>query len=257
MLMPTGVSGTECGGRCCRRCCLSQSRAGIVTGFVLLAGALFLGLSNRRMTLLTPCLAIVIYGAMLVVPKVATSATEIMTDILSLASTYYFNEHWVALVDWLGGITTSLKEFDDVGASLTGTSTASSSTQRALSITEGLRIRAESPLFGTGLGAFIRQGLGHDGAPLVIHSTPVWLLAELGIVGTATFAGLFLYILYPVLKRRPRSTRPADRLLLFLMAAFALFGLTHDIFYQRVFWLLLGMLCARPAVAVGRNRARS
>ena len=67
------------------------------------------------------------------------------------------------------------------------------------------------------------------------------------MVGFMVFAGFLLYILYPVLAGRMRSRWPRDRILLLLMTAFVVFGLVHDIFYQRVFWMLLGALCACPA----------
>jgi hypothetical protein len=74
------------------------------------------------------------------------------------------------------------------------------------------RSALDHPVFGAGLGAFRNQMiLTLDGLPLVIHSTAVWLLAELGIVGFLIFA---------------ESFTPGDML------------------YQRTFWLLIGAALA-------------
>ena len=75
------------------------------------------------------------------------------------------------------------------------------------SIVEGLRMFKEHPLVGRGLGGFRQQMaelgvFGGHGLPLVIHSTPVWLLAETGLIGLLLFAVPAIWLLYCELRRR-------------------------------------------------------
>lgn len=95
------------------------------------------------------------------------------------------------------------------------------------------------PLLGAGLGAFIKE---HG---IVIHSVPLWILAEMGLVGLIVMGAPILAVLRAE-ARRPSSDK-AGVLLVLIIAAFAVFGLAHDIVYQRAFWLILGAAAAcRP-----------
>ena len=70
------------------------------------------------------------------------------------------------------------------------------------------------------------------------------MLAECGLVGAAVFAwGLFLPARYAI---RFDRTLPPYRILLLLLPAFAIFGFAHEIFFQRIFWLVLGAALAQP-----------
>ncbi len=121
-------------------------------------------------------------------------------------------------------------------AMLRGTSLA----ERFLSIRQGIELWLAHPVFGAGLGAFHRLGLGSVISQLVIHSTPIWVLAEFGLVG------VFVVASYPMLRifewvrgaGRERSVRGV--FLVGLMLLFILFALAHEISYQRIFWLALG-----------------
>jgi O-antigen ligase len=81
------------------------------------------------------------------------------------------------------------------------------------------------------------------GAPLAIHSTAVWLLAETGIVGFAVFVGAALRLFGDALRRR---REPVALLLLLLLCAMAVMSSVHEMLYQRAFWLLLGAVLAMP-----------
>ena len=110
------------------------------------------------------------------------------------------------------------------------------------------------PVFGAGLGAFMKQEM-QTGTPLVIHSTPLWLLAEMGVIG-------FLIMAAPIVRifatefRYPRQTDTAGLLLILIIAAFAVVSNVHEIMYQRAFWLLLGVALAyAPAALEKRNHS--
>lgn len=105
-------------------------------------------------------------------------------------------------------------------------------------IIRGLQLWQEAPVFGAGLGVFIFQSVQWIDKPTVIHSTPVWVLSELGLFGLAIFLWAF-YVLVRFL-RRGKVLLPKHRIILTLLAVFLIFGLVHEIFFQRIFWLVLG-----------------
>jgi uncharacterized membrane protein YbhN (UPF0104 family) len=129
----------------------------------------------------------------------------------------------------------------------------SSTLERMVTIYGGFKLFFEHPLLGAGLGAFRNQLiLAADGLPLVIHSTPLWLLAELGVVGFLAFAipGLSVFVTE---WRRARKDQTAALIVLCLVA-FAVMGAPADMLYQRTFWLVIGAaLAATPAISHARS----
>lgn len=113
----------------------------------------------------------------------------------------------------------------------------SSNTQRIASLQGGFAMFLQHPILGGGLGAFTAEYLRLHGVPLVIHSTPLWLLAELGIVGFLIFAVPFILLLK---QKSPAGRPPAYVFTILLLLSFATVSVVHDIMYQRAFWLLLG-----------------
>lgn len=112
------------------------------------------------------------------------------------------------------------------------------------SIRQGLRLWLDAPLFGAGLGVFLHDSARWFEVPMVIHSTPVWWLAELGAAGFAVFAGGLLAVAAWGWRRGHAPGNAPARLALLLALAFAVFGLAHDIFAQRIFWFVLGAALA-------------
>jgi hypothetical protein len=122
----------------------------------------------------------------------------------------------------------------------------SSNTQRIASLKGGWDMFAESPIFGAGLGAFIETYTREHKIPLVIHSTPLWLLAELGVVGFLAFAAPFIRVLkYETYQAGLRD--PVRIFLILALLGFAVMAAVHDLLYQRSLWLLVGaaMACSR------------
>ncbi len=120
---------------------------------------------------------------------------------------------------------------------------ASSTHERLLTIIGGLNLFFAHPVSGAGLGAFRHETiLGLDGNPLIIHSTAVWLLAELGIAG-------FLAFVIPALSvfvtewRSARNDR-TSALVALSFVAFAVMSGPADMLYQRTFWLVVGAALA-------------
>jgi hypothetical protein len=131
----------------------------------------------------------------------------------------------------------------------------SSNVQRIASLKGGLAMFNEHPIFGAGLGAFIESYTREHGTPLVIHSTPVWLLAEMGVVGLFIFAAPFLRILKRETYAAERGD-PARTALILALLGFGTIAVVHDIVYQRSFWIIFGAALACGAMHIqGRRTA--
>lgn len=135
------------------------------------------------------------------------------------------------------------RDFSALGVITAGYET--SSTERVASLRAAWQMFLDHPILGNGLGAFLKEYVTATGAPLVIHSTPLWLAAEAGIIGLAVFAAPLVRIL----KEEIAPARRHDLAGLFLVLAILGFGTmasVHELLYQRPVWLLLGVALAIP-----------
>jgi lysylphosphatidylglycerol synthase-like protein/O-antigen ligase/polysaccharide polymerase Wzy-like membrane protein len=134
---------------------------------------------------------------------------------------------------------------------------SASTQERWLTIVGGMELFLSHPVFGAGLGAFRNEMiLSSEGIPLVIHSTPVWLLAEMGIVGFAVFAIAAVFVFLSEWRHARRDQAAA--LIVLCFVAFAVMGGPGDIFYQRTFWLLTGAgLALQQAGKIGVDKRHS
>lgn len=119
-------------------------------------------------------------------------------------------------------------------------STESSDAVRWMANSIAWREWLQKPVFGMGLGVFIQRSPSIFGFPMVIHSTPIWILAEFGLMGIFLFGWGFYRLFYYAIARRYRM--PRDRALFLVLIVFVLFGVMHEIFFQRIFWLAIGLL---------------
>lgn len=128
---------------------------------------------------------------------------------------------------------------------------AHSTDERISTFTGGLRLFFDHSILGAGLGAFAASEVARTGAVDVIHSIPVWLLAEFGIVGSAiVLTPLGMLLLVAV--RRAWHGETAAKVVVFSFAVLAITGLAHDMLYQRIFWFIFGV-----AVSVSKGRIRA
>ena len=88
-------------------------------------------------------------------------------------------------------------------------------------------------VIGTGLGVFFETSFVDYDQHIIIHGTPVWVLAELGLI---VFIGLAVFAFNIFNSALLFNVRKAENAcLLIIMAHFMVFGLLHEIFYYRVF----------------------
>jgi hypothetical protein len=97
------------------------------------------------------------------------------------------------------------------------------------------------PVLGGGLGAFLLERETAHLPLVVIHSVPIWFLAEMGIVGLAAYAVFIVSLAAAGVAGWWRTNAHAHGLMIAL-AVFVLMGLVHDIFFQRTFWFACGLL---------------
>lgn len=188
---------------------LTGSRAGILTGIILLVVFLIVGLVERRMF---------------------------------VRSVFYGFCTWL-LFAW--GLPVLIEIFlNDQVMVQSQFSGEGSDQHRWQTIVRGFYMWQENPLIGAGLGVFIETSSSWSALPIVIHSTPVWVLAELGLLG----AGLMLAILFWIASSVTKAglDKTANRAVIMLLGVFLIFGLVHEVFYQRIFWLVLGVCIALP-----------
>lgn len=119
-------------------------------------------------------------------------------------------------------------------------SPSSSDVDRFTSIFGGINLFLSHPLFGSGLGAYIAGS--KDAVPIIIHSTPIWILGEMGLVGFLAFAIPAARILLNEWRRVDKDI--GGQLLILIMVEFAVFSSIHEMLYQRAMWLLLGAALA-------------
>lgn len=199
----------------------ARSRTGYIAGFAVLSGALAMGWMPKR----TATIALSFAAAVIAAPFAAQMLAEAF-----------------------GGPAASVPQSFAVRIVH-----ASSDSERWYSIQRGMELWTAHPIFGAGLGAFMSTTIAETGRPLVIHNTSVWLLAELGVVGLTLVSGLFAAIW----RRGWIAARSGDdmaRGLVLALLACGLFQMTHDIFSQRIVWLVLGAtmfkgLVRRPSTA--------
>lgn len=147
---------------------------------------------------------------------------------------------------WMGAQSGSIQSIS-VQSAISGDA---SDQERWATMTHALEMWRQSPVFGAGLGVFIAKSTAWLGYPQVVHNTPLWILAELGLVGMAVMGGVFFLLVHQA--TRPGKFVPARRVLLLMIFIFSVFSLAHEIFFQRIFWFVLGAVLAQPFVSRGR-----
>jgi putative inorganic carbon (hco3(-)) transporter len=114
---------------------------------------------------------------------------------------------------------------------------------------DALAAFARHPLFGGGIGSF-RLSEGE-----IAHNTATWFLADFGIVGLSVllgFLGWFFVKGWIAYRFSPAEEQPV--MLALLLALIAMVGLAMGIeaFYQRHWWLVLGLIASSYSLLPSR-----
>jgi hypothetical protein len=211
------------------------------TAVVLIGAAYFL----RVISLRTLARALVIAAAIAVIPSAGAVGAALVVEGLQQAGS---------------SIRSLLAEAAQQPGAIVRDALAlntSSNAERFASIRGGIDLFLSYPLFGAGLGHFMELQVQAQ-HPLVIHSTPVWLLAEFGAVGFAVFAASLFRVARTelgMLRVKTATNDPAAAFILLVLLAFVIISTVHEMMYQRAFWLLLGGVLAlriKPGAASAR-----
>jgi len=120
----------------------------------------------------------------------------------------------------------------------------SSSTRHRTQINQhALLLFAQTPLIGQGIGVYLEASNAFLPEPSVIHNTLLNTLTETGVVGLAVCLTMSLFFLRGVLRLNPKADPTRESLLLLILLFFT-FSQFHEISFQRIFWLQLGLLLA-------------
>lgn len=123
---------------------------------------------------------------------------------------------------------------------------AESNTERWKTWMEAIRLWLDSPIWGAGLGVFIAKSSEFLSRPQVVHSTPLWVLAEFGLIGIAVIVWVAWKFIGYFRATSLKPFSPHRLALIFSLLGFSVFGLFHEVFYQRIMWLILGATIALP-----------
>ena len=214
--------------------------------------------SYRAMALLSICFVMLWLSA---------SRSGAIAAIAVIATTWYYRPHVTGAVAAAAGVALIVVVFPvalNLAGAFGGPTTfpgmemieerQTSSIERWTTISDAFWLFLDAPLFGKGLGYFVETHTRADGSRLVVHSSYLWLLAEVGVTGFIAF----LLTAFAIVRREwPRVAHDVvSRATILILVGFATMSLVHDLLYQRLLWFALGALLA-CAPAVKRPKPRS
>ncbi len=203
--VPTAAHGVILAG-----IALTASKAGILTAAIVLIGSSLIGIVNRRMVFRS-----FIFGFLIWITFVW---------FLPFAGNFFNVDSSVQVQSTFSNPVSTVEHWD--------------------TNFQGIKMWSDSPWFGSGLGVFIEMSPQWFNKPMIIHSTPIWILAEFGLFGGTVLLAVLTWIVFHATKTC--YAKPRSRAVILLIATFLIFCLVHEIFYQRIFWMVLGICIALP-----------
>ncbi len=107
----------------------------------------------------------------------------------------------------------------------------------------------KSPVMGIGLGTFYWRQINDEDElssvvqdPAVIHTSVLWILTEMGLIGLFLFTGFIVSAFIALWKANNRQpTQPIIQASILILIAMIGISIGTEALYQRYFWLFLGM----------------
>lgn len=122
---------------------------------------------------------------------------------------------------------------------------------RVQALDSAFTILKEHPFTGGGLGSIYQDQLERSAErPVIMDSTPIWILVEMGPIAFLIFAVVFITMLM-ALRYKSQKDESFDSVfaysMIFVLLGLGIFSLTHEILYTRFLWVLLGFGLTIPA----------
>jgi hypothetical protein len=214
--------------------------------FTLLLAALWFAGSRSGWIAAAVLLTVSLHLKIISAREIATAMTGVLLlAVFRVVLPFLHHDTLVDVHQHMSRLARSIRPPDTRGSIPDLIPNGASTQERLITLIGGWRMFLEHPLFGAGLGAFRNLHiLSHSKIPLLIHSTALWLMAELGIVGLIAFVAPALSVLVAEFRRKERDD--ASLLLILCLVAFAVMSTPADMLYQRTFWILVGAGLAMP-----------
>lgn len=117
-------------------------------------------------------------------------------------------------------------------------------------IKDSFELWQQHPIFGAGLGSFmVDQIATYGGLTDTIHSTSLWIMTEMGIVGLLIFVSFYILCLKALWKRGPSKENFSSIFsfaTFYFLLCFGLMSLVHEFIYTRHMWMIMGFALAVP-----------
>jgi O-antigen ligase len=122
---------------------------------------------------------------------------------------------------------------------------------RLMIVQDAFELIRAHPLRGAGLGTALHEQKETQGRAIaVIDNSLLWVLTEMGPLGLFGFIWVYLVMLAALYGK---DKAPLSRAAFWLLLAFGIFSLFHEILYTRFLWFILGMALVAPIAHPGRQ----
>jgi hypothetical protein len=213
----------------------SGSRAGMLATATLLLVAAYKNIVDRKLLFLCLLFAGLLWSVVWVLQHPQLIIRTLTAISFSEQSDQILNNIRLNIPDNFS-VNSPLSEFE-------------SNQERWATLLYGFEMWRQSPIFGEGLGVFTARSTQWFGHSTVIHNTPLWILAEFGLVGAIVFGWFFLKLWGYSVNAGSSRDELARYALLLLLVVFFVFSQFHEMLFQRIIWLIGGALLGAPLIS--------